>query len=378
MPFLAVASALVVFVLSVALTGVVRAYALRRQLIDRPNERSSHSRPTPRGGGLAIVFAHLAGLAALGAGGVLAPHAVVGLAGAGAAVAAIGFADDHGHVPALWRALGHVAAAAWGLWWLGGLPAIPLGGGVWEPGLAGNALGVVGLAWLLNLYNFMDGIDGLAGSEAVFAALAAAVLAAVAGAEGQAWALGLLAAASAGFLVWNWPPARIFMGDAGSGFLGLMLGLLGVAAAGTGAVPLAVWAILLGVFIADATVTLLRRMVRGERWYAAHRSHAYQHLARRWGSHRRVTLAVAAVNLGWLLPLAVAAWHWPGASLPIAVLAVAPLAVLAFRLGAGVPEPGRTAEAGTGPGIIAGDSGGRASAGGRPAPRARDRERGRC
>jgi Fuc2NAc and GlcNAc transferase len=109
-----------------------------------------------------------------------------------------------------------------------------------------------------------------------------------------------LAGAVAGFLVWNRCPARIFMGDTGSGFLGFTLGAPAILTLGDGGITLWSWAILLGVFIVDATLTLLRRMLNGERWYQAHRTHAYQHAARRWGSHRRVTVAVLSINVLWL------------------------------------------------------------------------------
>jgi Fuc2NAc and GlcNAc transferase len=194
------------------------------------------------------------------------------------------------------------------------------------------------LVWLLNLYNFMDGIDGLAGIEALIVGAGGTAVYWLAGlpTTGDGGLPVLLAAATLGFLVWNLPPARIFMGDAGSGFLGLMLGTLSLQAAVTRPVLLWCWLVLLGVFIVDATVTLIRRLLRGERVHEAHRSHAYQHASRELGGHRPVTLAVAAINVFWLLPwaLAIASGRIEGVvGLGVAYI---PLLVLAFRFRAGI------------------------------------------
>jgi Fuc2NAc and GlcNAc transferase len=146
-----------------------------------------------------------------------------------------------------------------------------------------------------------------------------------------------LAAATTGFFFWNFPPARIFMGDAGSGFLGMMLGVLSLQAAWAAPQLLWSWLILLGVFVVDATVTLVCRTLRGERVYEAHRSHAYQHAARRAGRHLPVTLATAAINVLWLFPIAL--WVGTGAldgGLGV-LLGYAPLILVALRLGAGRP-----------------------------------------
>ena len=317
-------------------THFMRRYALKRQLIDHPNARSSHAQPTPRGGGVAIVVTFLAGLLALFSFGEIPRDLFLALFPSSLAVAAFGFWDDHGHVPAKVRIAVHFAAAAWAVFWIGGPATLDLGIVRLEWGWFGRAAYVVGLVWLLNLYNFMDGIDGIAGAEGLFVALAGAAL--VAGDPPLAWLLGLLGASCAGFLVWNWPPAKIFMGDAGSGFIGLALGVMSLEAARPAPQLLWAWLILLGVFIVDATVTLLRRVLRGEKFYEAHRSHAYQYASRRLGSHRSVSLAVSAINLIWLLPIAalVAVGRLNGI-LGIAI-AYVPLVWLAFQFKAGSRE----------------------------------------
>jgi Fuc2NAc and GlcNAc transferase len=292
--------------ISLLLTGRIRDYALTRNMLDIPNNRSSHQVPTPRMGGLAIVATFLAGLFFLWAADALPTRDLLALFGACAWVAWIGFLDDRGHIAARWRLLAHFLGAAWSLFWLGNLPPLPLFGTQVSLGWLGFLLAALYLVWLLNLYNFMDGIDGIAGVEAITTCLGGAVVYSLAVPEGSGW-MGpvLLLAAVAGFLPWNWPPARIFMGDAGSGFLGLTLGILSLQAAQNAPELFWCWLILLGVFVVDATVTLLRRVLRGEKFYQAHRSHAYQYAARLWGSHRTVTCGVGMINLFWLLPVAI-------------------------------------------------------------------------
>jgi Fuc2NAc and GlcNAc transferase len=331
-------------VLAWLLTALLRRYALRRSLMDVPNARSSHSVPTPRGGGVAIVLAFLGGLTLaflLGLGIVSSLYWA--LLGAGAGIALLGFLDDHGHIAARWRLLGHFAAAVWALYWLGGLPPLAVFGGQLDLGWLGHVLAAFYLVWLLNLYNFMDGIDGIASVEAICVSLGG-VLVYLLVASPQAPGMGgwlvplLLAAAVAGFLVWNFPPARIFMGDAGSGFIGIVLGVLSIQAAATQPALLWCWLILLGVFVVDATLTLLRRLLRGEKVYEAHRSHAYQFAAREHGRHLPVTLAVLAVNLLWLIPVAVAvALGWLDGALGL-LIAYIPLLLLAIKYRAGEAE----------------------------------------
>jgi Fuc2NAc and GlcNAc transferase len=296
---------LAVFAVSWVLTLVLRRYALAKSLMDIPNERSSHSIPTPRGGGVAIVVSFLLALPVLGGLNLLSPSALYGLLGSGLLVAIIGFADDHGHIAARWRLLGHFIAAGWALFWLNGLPPIEFFGVAVDLGWFGNILALVYLVWMLNLYNFMDGIDGLASIEAISACLGMCVVYRFSGSVELIWPPLILAAAVAGFLWWNFPPARIFMGDAGSGFLGIILGGVVILSSVEKPVFLWCWLILLGVFIVDATFTLLARIVEGARIYEAHRSHAYQYAARKYNSHAVVTGLVFLINVIWLLPISI-------------------------------------------------------------------------
>ncbi|MHA6236550.1 MraY family glycosyltransferase [Pseudomonas fluorescens group sp. PF-69] len=327
-----------VFIASWVMTLTLRRYALVKSLMDVPNERSSHSIPTPRGGGLAIVFAFLAGLPVLTSLGLMSAELMYALVGSGVLIAAIGFADDHGHIAARWRLLGHFAAAAWALFWIDGLAPITFGGQTIDLGVVGSVLALVYLVWMLNLYNFMDGIDGLASAEAICVCLGSCVVYGYSGHTELMWIALALSAAVAGFLCWNFPPARIFMGDAGSGFLGLILGILSLAATWESAELLWSWLILLGVFIVDATWTLLRRLMNGDKIYQAHRSHAYQYASRKYGSHKLVVMGTIGINVLWLLPIATVVGKGNVPAIGGAIVAYLPLLIIAFSLRAGVRE----------------------------------------
>jgi Fuc2NAc and GlcNAc transferase len=287
---------------------------------------------------VAIVLGFLVAVPLLGGENELTWDFVFALLGAGTGVAILGFLDDHGHIAARWRLLGHFFAATWALFWLDGLPVISVANMMVNLGWMGHVLAAFYLVWMLNLYNFMDGIDGIASAEAICACLGASLLYWLAGFDSLLAAPLVLAMAVAGFLYWNFPPARIFMGDAGSGFLGIILGLLSLQAAWASPQLLWVWLILLGVFIVDATVTLIRRLLRGDKVYEAHRSHAYQFASRQYGRHLPVTLAVAAINLFWLLPVAACVVLWGLDGALGLVLAYVPLVMLAVKFHAGELE----------------------------------------
>lgn len=317
--------------------ALVRRYAMHR-LLDLPNERSSHARPTPRGGGLGLTVAHLLGMLAASALQLVPGRLTAALLWGGSLVALIGFLDDHGHVRAPLRLGCHFLAFALAIWWLGGLPPVDFGWGAVDLGLAGTGLLLLYLTWFLNLFNFMDGIDGLAALQAsTMAITAAALIWLTAGDAVGVLPLGMLAAATVGFLAWNWPPARIFMGDVGSGYLGFALGVLAHWTVVAGWLTVWSWLILGGTFLADATVTLLVRARDRAALAEAHRSHAYQRLSRHWGSHRRVTLVCAAVNLIWIAPWAWVAVRWRACGVAATLVALAPLFVAAVLLGAGRP-----------------------------------------
>ncbi len=314
-------------------------WAPKLAMIDVPNKRSSHQQPTPRGGGIGVVVAVLAAIAVLFAfdqisGGIASAFVAGGLVGF------VGFIDDRVGLSATRRLLVQVGAAMIAVacvfnWF----PAGTMGAMSWSALDWRALLAVVAIVWATNLFNFMDGIDGIAGSEAVFFGIAGAALGWMDQIPDGLEIIWLcLAASSLGFLLFNWPPAKIFMGDVGSGFLGFAAATLAIVTSRASHIPVETWIILGGAFLVDASVTLLRRLLRGDRWYAAHRIHAYQHLSRRWCSHLRVTLASIAVNVLWLFPWAWYAAAHPSRALTCMVAAIVPLVVLVLMSGAGAIE----------------------------------------
>lgn len=328
---------LLVFGTTYFLTGALRRYALRRELIDKPNERGSHSIPTPRGGGLAIVIVYLAGIGALYLFGSGAGDQFLSIFIGGLIVGAVGFWDDHRHVTPFIRVLFHFSAAFCVLFVLEPSLHFEFAGDDYDLGSLGMVLILLFIVWMINLYNFMDGIDGIAGIEAVTVSLSGALLLFLNQGDTVPIWLCLFAATTCGFLIWNWPPAKVFLGDSGSGFLGFVLAVFAVMTVSEGQLTVWSWLILLGVFIVDATFTLTRRIVTGTRWYEAHRSHAYQHAAIRWRNHKRVTLAVLAINMIWLFPLAFWTAFHPDFGFILTIVAYAPLVGIAIFLDAGAP-----------------------------------------
>jgi Fuc2NAc and GlcNAc transferase len=332
---------LVTLIAAIAAFGVaslIRRNAARLGVIADVTARSSHTHPTPSGGGVGIVAGGtIAGAyAALGSPWPMATIVVLAVA-----VAAIGFADDRKPLPASLRLGAQILLTALAVWLAVPLTALKQQTGLPLPEVVLAAGAVIGSVYWLNLFNFMDGTDGLAASEAIFVTLGGvllAVLRAPAGVDpGALWMLAGIAAASAGFLVLNWPPAKIFMGDAGSTYLGFAIALVALTTVAEGFVTLVQWAILTAAFVTDATVTLVRRLLLRERVFEAHRRHAYQVLSRRWGGHRPVALSYIGVNVVWLLPLAHVS-ALPGWALPALALAYVPLIGLALVIGAGAPE----------------------------------------
>ncbi|HET7563252.1 MAG TPA: glycosyltransferase family 4 protein [Rhodanobacteraceae bacterium] len=295
-------------IVSAAFTWIALLYARKHGLLDQPGQRRSHTLPTPRGGGIGIVVAALlVGVPAL----LLLPRTwplvvVVLVMLAIVAVAAIGWLDDHRPLPVWPRIAVHLGAGllvagallvpatqsdSWMWWWL---PVV-----------------AIAIAGSINAHNFMDGIDGILGLQALFVMLGYGLLALWLGQAGSAGLAFATAAACLGFLIFNAPPARIFMGDVGSGTLGLLIGV--VAALLVRRDPALVWACLIlpSAFLVDSGLTLARRALAGQRWYTPHRQHLYQWLVRVKWSHARTDVAYVIWNLAVVAPLAWLAARWP-------------------------------------------------------------------
>jgi len=313
---------LATLLLSCLLCSIYLRLARRWQILDTPNARSSHQLPTPHGGGVPVLLAFAIGL-------VLAslwydPWAVQYLVLACIALflMLLGIADDLWDLSvrlrfSLYTLCSVVAAAS----------LVPQATG--GSSLAHLALLLVvafGMLWSMNLYNFMDGIDGIAAGQCLLACCAAALLSWQGDSQGEyPWFCLLLAASHGGFLWWNWPPARLFMGDAGSIPTGFLLAGLAVLGAVQEELSPACWLVLLALFVTDASWTLLWRMATGQKFTQPHRMHAYQRLSSHWESHLRVDLLLLVIFLIWLLPLAWTIQTYPEYTFLLVILAYLPL-----------------------------------------------------
>src|SRR5579872_33892 len=320
-----------VFVLSCLGTRVLVTVLRRRAVLDRPNERSSHIAPTPRGGGIAVIGVSVAVWLGLVAIGLVPPNgAVPALAAAGLAVVSW-FDDLRGLSPGL-RLLTQFVAVATGVW------VLPHGAifQAWLPPSLDMIAAALLWVWFINLFNFMDGIDGIASSEAAAIGIGIALIGlsssfaydsnrslpayvGVAGDLALVTPAMVITAAALGFLVWNWAPARIFLGDVGSVPLGYLLGfLLYELALRGGAGMRGAWqaALILPLyFLADASLTLLRRLARGERVWQAHREHFYQRAVQHGLSHDAVVVRVIVADIVLIACAWAAAQGWGFAGL---------------------------------------------------------------
>lgn len=301
--------------LSAALCGAYLLLARRWQILDRPNERSSHQMPTPHGGGVPLLLAFAAGLAI--SGNWSTPYLL--LAGVALVLMLVGIVDDLRGLSVRLR------FAAYGLCSLLVAELLLQSASTAAPWLLIGFWALV-LLWSLNLYNFMDGIDGIAAIQCILACGCAALLVWQRGGDSDYMLFCLLlAAAHIGFLFWNWPPARLFMGDGGSVPTGFLLAGLALLGAVQGVLNPLCWLVLLAPFVADASGTLLWRMATGQPFTRPHRLHAYQRLSRHWGSHVAVDLLLLALNALWLAPLAWAVEIWPKYGFLLVILAYIPL-----------------------------------------------------
>ena len=324
------------FIGSALLTGLFRSVAQRARLNDVPVSRSAHSAPVPVGGGLSIVVLLLL-VAGYGYSVEIIRINELAALMAGLVIACIGMVDDVKQLDIRWRIPAQFLAAIYVVYCLGDVPAIDFGLFVFPESLLLNVIAVFALVWLLNLFNFMDGIDGIAATELIAVNLISIVI--VINTDELITLLSAgLAAAAGGFLLWNWSPAKIFMGDVGSSFIGFSLGVMALLSMHHGSMTVWTWVLLVGVFIVDATLTLFNRFRRKQRWFEGHASHAYQNAARHYKSHAKVTITVLLINLFWLGPLAWLSMQYPEMGLVIAIVGLLPLVLLARRFGAGVEQ----------------------------------------
>lgn len=304
---------------------------IRRCWLDTPNHRSAHQQPVPTSGGIGFAVTFLAGCIGLNLRGVLASEALLA-AMLLLPLMVLGLVDDRRNLPILPRLCIQALVMLLMLITLGGIPGVPLGGFDWQPGWVAWLPAIIGLVWFINLYNFMDGIDGIAILQALFVSLATLLLAWTGDHQALVWPAWLLFTSGLGFLCFNLPLARLFMGDTGSYFLGGVCVMFGLMSVSAGIATLWTWLILLAPFVIDATLTLFSRLRGGEVWYHPHSSHAYQHAARLLSGHGRVLVAVMLINVLWLLPLALLTARHRQEGLLCFVLAYLPLCLLWYGI----------------------------------------------
>jgi UDP-N-acetylmuramyl pentapeptide phosphotransferase/UDP-N-acetylglucosamine-1-phosphate transferase len=298
---------IIVFSVAALLARWLSSASSHLYILDHPNERSLHTRPTPRTGGLAIVVAVILGIALSAASG-FSVTIVAWLVGALAIVVAVSYVDDRYGVAPFYRLLAHFAAS-FVLFYSGlsmGATGLQAAGEGIPAGL-NAALTALFVVWMVNLYNFMDGMDGFAGGMAVIGFGSLAMLGWFAGHPAFVMVSVIAASAAGGFLISNFPPARIFMGDVGSSTLGLLAAGLLLWGARDGVFSIWVGLLVFSPFIVDATMTLLRRILRGERVWEAHKTHYYQRLVQLGWGHRKTVLweyalmAACAASALWVV-----------------------------------------------------------------------------
>lgn len=322
------------FFLSALLTALIRLSAHRIQLMDTPVSRSAHVNPVPVGGGISIAACTVLTISYFYGQGMIPANEFAALLAA-VPIACIGIVDDIRQLDIRWRIPAQLLTSVFVVYCLGNVPAIDFGFYLLPESLLLNLLAVIALVWLLNLFNFMDGIDGIAASELIAVNVLSLIF--VIRSDNVLSFLSVSFAASAlGFLLWNWAPAKIFMGDVGSSFIGFTLGVMALLSLHHGSMTVWTWVLMLGVFIVDATLTLVRRFLSGQRWYEGHASHAYQNAARHYKSHAKVTITILLINFLWLGPLAWLSLQYPELGLGITIAGLLPLLFLARRFGAGV------------------------------------------
>jgi len=285
--FLLLAASLII--VSYALTWVILRFSLNRNILDIPNERSSHTQPTPRGGGLAIVISWYVGITILFMTGSLNRNLYFALL-CGILLAIISFIDDLYDIKPSIRLIAQTTAAIVSLIFLSGIQPVLLFGVNIIPNIVLIVITIIGMVWFINLYNFLDGIDGYASVEAIMMSFALYLIA------GESIAL-ILIASVVGFLIWNWPKARIFMGDVGSTQLGFILVVLGIYLHNEHSLSIIYWLILASPFWFDATLTLYRRWRKKEKLSIAHRNHMYQRLVQSGFSHLKVDILLVLLNI---------------------------------------------------------------------------------
>lgn len=302
---------IVVLLFSFLLTILVRKIAIRKSLFDIPNERSSHSVATPRGGGIAIAITWFIAITYLYLRKEIDPVLFFALL-SGLPISVIGFVDDIIAISPRVRLCIQIVSALLAIIFLGGLNSVNIGFYRVEIPVLLSIIAIIGIVWSTNLFNFLDGIDGYISAEVIFIGLTFFAMFSLVPPI-------LLAVITAGFLVWNWQPAKIFMGDVGSTLLGFTIGVFAVYYQNTDDSSIIIWLMLSSVFWFDATLTLFRRRRNHELLSVAHKKHAYQRIVQSGFSHQKTVLFAIAINIS-ILGLVFLAIQFPNLLLPLFVI----------------------------------------------------------
>ena len=278
----------VLFLISFSLTYFIKEYAIKKSLLATVNERSSHSVPTPHGGGIAVSLTWFIGLIYLYINDQIDPSLFYALI-IGTVIAVVGLIDDIVELSPKFRMVVFALVGATGLYIVGGLDTITFGLFDISNPIITSVVAMLIILWYINLTNFIDGINGYLGAKFIFLGLAGFLL------FSGAYFL-VLVVSVLGFLYWNFGKAKIFMGDVGSTLLGYTIAIITIYYANMQASNLWIWVTLYGVFWFDATLTLIRRKLNGEKLTQAHRKHAYQRLTQSGWSHSKVTLYALGLN----------------------------------------------------------------------------------
>ena len=319
------------FIVSFVGTYLFRVSSISNFVLAKPNIRSLHEKPTKSGGGIIFSLVFAITVICLGIFGILSSDSTIAFGIGGSLAALFGFADDVLDIRAVVKLAFQCCLVVGVLVVFDGGPLVKMG--LVPFWLAWTLSGFL-MLWLINAYNFIDGIDGMASSGAVFICITLLLTLIPTEKESDITILlCLLATNCFAFLLFNWPPATVFMGDSGSVFLGYLFGALIVFSTMNSSINFWTWVIVFGYILGDTTATIIIRMFRVKNWFRAHKSHAYQNLARIWGSHLKVTAGVLVFHLLWLLPLAVWSSYDSRMAPLAATLALVPSFIWTIRFG---------------------------------------------
>jgi Fuc2NAc and GlcNAc transferase len=279
---------IILFFISFGLTGIYRLYAIRKSIIDIPTSRSSHAVSTPRGGGIAISITWFIAITFLFLRKEINYSLFFALL-SGLPISAIGLIDDINTIAPKVRFLVQLISSTMAIFFLGGINSIDIGFSQLHIPVLFSIIAIIGIIWFTNLFNFLDGIDGYISAEIIFICLAAYIL------SGSVLPL-FLVSAVAGFLLWNWQPAKIFMGDVGSTLLGFTIGVFAIHYQNINQFSIITWLMLSSLFWFDATITLFRRLKNHEKLSEPHKKHAYQRIVRFGFTHQRTVISAMVIN----------------------------------------------------------------------------------